>query len=144
MSRTQRYFITGVLTCLPFISLGLSQSTFGSITGSVKDPTGSVVPAADVEVTNDGTGATRRVTTSSAGVFNVPNLDLGSVQYTPPIVEATEAGRVVYRTSASGRVTFALTPELAGQIRTLVKGKAISQARNLILQAQHSLNMVSF
>ena len=36
------------------------------------------MPAADVEVTNDGTGSTRRVTTSSAGVFNVPNLDLGS------------------------------------------------------------------
>ena len=37
-----------------------------------------MVPAAEVEVINDGTGATRRVTTSSAGVFNVPNLDLGS------------------------------------------------------------------
>src|SRR5712692_8303673 len=78
MSRTQRYIIAGVLTCLLFISLGLSQSTFGSITGSVKDPTGSVVPAADVEVTNDGTGSTRRVTTSSSGVFNAPNLDIGS------------------------------------------------------------------
>lgn len=63
-----------------------------------------------------------------------PNLDLGSVQYTPPSLQAREAGRVVYRTSASGRVTFALTPELASQIRTLVKGKAISQARNLIQQ----------
>src|SRR5258707_3324849 len=78
MSRTQRYILAGVLTSLLFIPLGLSQSTFGSITGSVKDPTGSVVPAADVEVTNDGTGSTRRVTTSSSGVFNVPNLDLGS------------------------------------------------------------------
>src|SRR5581483_7005015 len=35
-------------------------------------------PAADVEVVNEGTGATRRVTTSSAGVFNVPNLDIGT------------------------------------------------------------------
>jgi hypothetical protein len=63
-----------------------------------------------------------------------PNLDLGSVQYSPPVIQSREASRVVYRTSASGRVTFALTPELAGQIRALVKGKAISQARNLILQ----------
>src|SRR5204863_376917 len=78
MSHTQRYIIAGVLTCVLFTSLGLSQSSFGSITGTVKDQTGSLVPAAEVEVTNDGTGATRRVTTSSAGVFNVPNLDLGS------------------------------------------------------------------
>ena len=63
-----------------------------------------------------------------------PNLDLGSVQYSPPIVTTTEAGRVTYRTSASGRVTYSLTPELASQIRALVKGKAVSQARNLILQ----------
>ena len=36
MSRTQRYVLAGVLTALLFIPLGLSQSTFGSITGSVK------------------------------------------------------------------------------------------------------------
>src|SRR5262249_56057946 len=48
MFRTTCYVMAGVLTCLLFISLGLSQSTFGSITGSVKDPTGSVVPGAEV------------------------------------------------------------------------------------------------
>jgi len=36
-----------------------------------------VIPGADVEVTNEGTGTNRRVVSSSAGVFNVPNLDLG-------------------------------------------------------------------
>ena len=54
-----------------------SQSTFGSITGTVKDPASAAIPSADVEVTNLGTGAVRHVTTGSAGVFNVPNLDLG-------------------------------------------------------------------
>src|SRR5215510_14281445 len=78
MSNAQRYILAGALTCLLFASRSLSQSSFGSITGSVKDPTGSLVPSAEVEVINDGTGTTRRVTTSAAGVFNVPNLDLGS------------------------------------------------------------------
>src|SRR6185436_17100267 len=78
MSLTHRSILAGVLTCLLFASRSLSQSSSGSITGTVKDPTGSMVPAAEVEVINDGTGATRRVTTSSGGVFNVPNLDLGS------------------------------------------------------------------
>jgi len=44
----------------------------------VKDPSGAVVPGADVLVTNQGTAATRRVTTSSAGLFNVSNLDIGT------------------------------------------------------------------
>jgi hypothetical protein len=78
MSHPQRYILAGVLTCLLFTSRSLSQSSFGSITGTVKDPTGSLVPSAEVEVINDGTGTTRRMTTSAAGVFNVPNLDLGS------------------------------------------------------------------
>jgi len=37
-----------------------------------------MVPSASVEVSNEGTGVTRKVTTSSAGVFNVPNLDIGN------------------------------------------------------------------
>lgn len=54
------------------------QSTFGSITGTVKDPTGAIIPSVEVEVLHDPTGAIRKVVTSSAGVFNVPNLDIGS------------------------------------------------------------------
>jgi len=57
---------------------GFAQSTFGSITGTVKDPSGALVPSANVEVTNQGTGAVRHAATGSAGVFNVPSLDLGA------------------------------------------------------------------
>src|SRR5437868_2245531 len=74
----QRFVMRPVLTGLLFVSAGLAQSTFGSFTGTVKDPSGALVPGAAVEVSNEGTGTTRKVATSSAGVFNVPNLDLGS------------------------------------------------------------------
>lgn len=63
-----------------------------------------------------------------------PSLDLGSVRYTPPVVNSSAEGRIIYRTTASGRVTYSLTPELASQIRALVRGKKISQARNLIFE----------
>src|SRR5712671_67904 len=69
---------TPILMAFLFASAGLAQSTFGSFTGSVKDPSGALVPAASVEVSNEGTGVTKKVTTSSAGVFNVPNLDIGN------------------------------------------------------------------
>jgi hypothetical protein len=78
MSHTPRYILAGLLTLLLCTSHSFSQSTFGSITGTVKDPSGSLVAAAVVEVTNEGTATARQVTTSSAGVFNVPNLDLGT------------------------------------------------------------------
>jgi hypothetical protein len=78
MSDKQRLVIAPILIGFLFASASLAQSTFGSFTGSVKDPSGALVAAASVEVINEGTGATRKVTTSSAGVFNVPNLDIGN------------------------------------------------------------------
>jgi hypothetical protein len=78
MSRNLRYTVAGLVACLLFIPASHSQSTFGSITGTVTDPASAIVPDAEVEVANEGTGAVRRVTTGSAGVFNVPNLDLGT------------------------------------------------------------------
>ncbi len=67
-----------------------------------------------------------------------PNLDTASIQYDPPVVQSVEQGRVLYGTSASARVTFSLTPDLAGRIRDLVKGKEITQARTLLTQAYGS------
>src|SRR5215472_1627865 len=71
-------FLSAVLFIVALAQFAISQSTFGSFTGIVKDPSGAVIPAAAVEVSSEGTGATRRVTTSSAGTFNVPGLDIGS------------------------------------------------------------------
>ena len=70
----------------------LSQSTFGSITGSVRDPSGAVVPHATVEVLYEETGAMNSVTPGSAGIFNVPNLGPGSyrVRVTSPGFSTTE------------------------------------------------------
>src|SRR5881296_1136133 len=65
-----------------FVSQSAGQTTFGSVTGAVTDPSGGVVPGASVSVTNEGTGNERKVTTSGGGVFNAPNLDVGSYRVT--------------------------------------------------------------
>lgn len=77
MSRLLRIAGAVILVCANSTSIGWAQSTFGSITGTVKDPAGATVPGAEIEVINEGTGTNRKVTTASSGVFNVPNLDLG-------------------------------------------------------------------
>ncbi len=48
-----------------------------SIVGTVTDPSGSVIPAAKVTVTNDGTGQVRTIETNSSGNFLVPDLSIG-------------------------------------------------------------------
>ena len=78
MPRKRICLLASMLPSLLLSSVGLAQSTFGSITGVVTDPSGGLVLKAQVIVTNSGTGAVRQTATGSTGVFNVPNLDVGT------------------------------------------------------------------
>ena len=55
----------------------LAQSDRGSISGTVSDSTGAVIPGAKVVVTNASTNATLNTTSSEAGVYTAPNLPVG-------------------------------------------------------------------
>jgi len=50
------------------------QSTYGSITGSVTDPTGAAVPGAQVTLTNVGTSEKRTQATGADGLYSFVNL----------------------------------------------------------------------
>ncbi len=54
------------------------QETTGTMSGSVSDPSGAMVPRATVTIKNEGTGLTRTVTTNDAGFYTAPNLPVGS------------------------------------------------------------------
>lgn len=68
-----------LLALLVGVGLGLvspanGQTTFGSITGVVTDPSGAAVPNTAVTVVNQDTGLTRNDQTSASGVFSIPDL----------------------------------------------------------------------
>jgi Carboxypeptidase regulatory-like domain len=56
----------------------IGQTTFGTITGQVKDATGSVVAGANVTIYNEGTNISYKTTSSASGVYIQPNLLPGS------------------------------------------------------------------
>ena len=122
MSQNLRYIVAGLLACILFTSISLSQSTFGSITGTVTDPAGAVVPGAEVEVTNEGTGAIRKVATTNSGVFNVPNLDVGRYK-----VRVTGAGFATYERGdlnlTANQIISIDVPLTLGATTTLVEVK---------------------
>lgn len=70
-----------LLTVLALLLSGMlasfAQSTFGTITGTVTDPTGAVLPNATVTLTNKNTQAVRTVTANSEGTYLAVNLDPG-------------------------------------------------------------------
>ena len=55
----------------------LAQYDRGSISGTVSDSTGAVIPGAKVVVTNASTSATLNTTSSESGVYTAPNLPVG-------------------------------------------------------------------
>lgn len=52
-----------------------AQTNRGAITGTVTDQSQSVVPGANITITNIGTNEVRKLTSGAAGTFSVPDLD---------------------------------------------------------------------
>ena len=78
MKRWMGYLLLGVCFDLFAVSPGITQTTFGSITGVVTDPSGAVVPGAKVSIINEEQGMVRQADTGKSGTFSVPNLDVGT------------------------------------------------------------------
>jgi hypothetical protein len=90
MFRRQR--TSGIIVCLMGLSclgLGVLASTPASaqvsgatITGTVSDPVGAVIPRAQVSIRNLATGEERSVSTDTAGLYTLPNLSPSKYQVT--------------------------------------------------------------
>ncbi len=72
--------VLGLLVVVSTVMWG--QSTGGAIQGTVVDPSGAVLSGATVTARNQGTGVTTTATTTSAGVYALPNLPPGSYAVT--------------------------------------------------------------
>ena len=63
-------------------TLAVAQTSTSEISGTVRDSSGAVVPAATVTLTNEATGITYNQSTTSAGLYNFPALPVGSYTIT--------------------------------------------------------------
>ncbi|MDP8988867.1 MAG: TonB-dependent receptor [Acidobacteriota bacterium] len=77
-----------LVTLALFIGPSLTRAaTTGSIFGTLKDPSGAVIPGASIIVTNIAQGIQTQTTTDDKGVFNFPSLAVGRYN-----LEAAAAG----------------------------------------------------
>jgi hypothetical protein len=83
-----------LLCSATFCGVTYGQSTFGTVLGTVKDPSGSVVPQAKITLANTGTNAVRSAVSGSNGVYQFNNIDVGNYRLT---VEATGFQRTEYQ-----------------------------------------------
>ena len=90
----------------------LAQGTTGTISGTVRDQTGAVLPNASIQVSNQETGRARTVTTDAGGRYRVASLELGT--YT---VQASLAG---FRTSVKSGIVLTVGSEVIVDLTTEV------------------------
>ena len=84
----------------------LGQAVFGSIFGTVTDPTGAAVPGAKVTVTNERKGTTDETTTNDSGNYSVTHLipDTYDVRIEGSGFKAIEQKDVAVSADAAARV----------------------------------------
>src|SRR5690348_2215455 len=68
-----------LLLCLAAV-IGYAQAPVGTITGTVTDATGAVVPGATITVTNKATSVARALTANAEGLFSAPALVPGDYE----------------------------------------------------------------
>ncbi len=79
MSRKILQFATVVMLAT---GLTLAQITTGTVSGTVRDSSGAVLPGANVNLINTDTGATRTAVADARGYYAAPNLSLGQYEIT--------------------------------------------------------------
>src|SRR5487761_1849407 len=66
-------------------SLAFGQVGNGTITGTVTDPAGAVVPAAAVQAKNNDTGVVYTAASSAAGIYTITDLPVGTYTVTATV-----------------------------------------------------------
>jgi Carboxypeptidase regulatory-like domain len=121
-------FVLG-LSCPP----ASAQGVFGTITGTVTDASGGVLPGATVTLTNVATNVRKTLTANEAGVYSATSLIPGTYQ-----VEASLAG---FKTAVLDRVILEVNSTRKVDL-TLQVGQAAEQvnvrAETSLLQAEQS------
>src|ERR1700692_966035 len=77
-------FLAASPTVFAFVAAATAsaQTSGGAIRGTVSDPSGASVPGADIMVEEVSTSGNWRLVSSSAGLYNAPNLPVGRYNVT--------------------------------------------------------------
>ncbi|MGH9865783.1 MAG: carboxypeptidase regulatory-like domain-containing protein, partial [Candidatus Acidiferrales bacterium] len=99
------------LVSLASVPVSLAQTSKGTVTGTVTDPSGAVIPNAAVTLTQKETNAKRDTTTNGAGIYRFEAVNLGTYTLNvkaPGFSDAEVAGIVVSNQPANFDVQLKL------------------------------------
>lgn len=130
--------IAWMLCVVALAPLPARAQNFGEITGTVTDPSGAVVSAAVVTLTNLATNQQRRITTNQTGNFSMPFLVPGgySVKVESPGFKTATRPDIVLQVGAVQRVDFVL------EVGEITQNVEVSSAAPLLTTENTSVGTV--
>ena len=143
---TVRNRVASKFICLPilFVFLCLSatvkaQTTgAGSISGTVTDPTGSVISGVALTIHNTDTGIDRAVTTNGAGLYTAPFLQVGNYEIT---ADKTGFAKVV-RKDLTLQVGQTLTVDFQMQVQSTSEAVTVTGEAPIIDPTKTDISQV--
>src|SRR5437879_5791598 len=109
--RTSVILSVAVIWALSLFAVqGYAQVTGATLSGTITDPSGGVIPNAQVSVRNTATGVAREVTADTAGFYSAPNLLPGSyeVTVTSPGFSTARQSNLTLGVGAEQQLNFSL------------------------------------
>lgn len=111
-----------ILASVGYLAMPVSaQNTSSSISGTITDSTGAVIPNATIHVRNDATGQTLSVTSDPRGAYTVTNIQPGSYTVSAEATgfEAETQSKVMVDPNIGRQLNFALKPGSAATTITV-------------------------
>ncbi len=112
------FFVLVVLALVGLPVFGQATSS-GTLTGTVTDPTGAVVPGASVTVTNNDTGQKFEAKTNDEGIFTIPVLASGLYTASITVKGFKQAKVTAIKIDAGKPSSFAVALEIGSPDQTV-------------------------
>ena len=131
-----------LITLLSFMFLSAAvfgQGVGASLTGTVQDSSGGVVPGASIIARNVDTGVETRMTSNDRGSYTFPSLQVGTYTITAEASGFSRAARNDVRLNVGGQVRLDFTLAVAG---TVTEVSVTGTADSVILEAGASTGTV--
>ncbi len=121
MHSHKHYRTLAVFLCLLCLSgiAALAQSVRGSLAGNITDPTGAVIPGAQITATNTTTGGSLNTVSTSAGSYRFPEMPLGTYNVSvsaPGFSKQVQQGVVV---TIANTTSLSVTLQAGGEATTV-------------------------
>src|SRR5215475_9861437 len=124
--------IAATLACQVAITSVMAQTEQATITGTVTDKSGAVIPDAKVVVTNIKTQTVRETKTTGDGHYTVPYLPVG--QYVVEVERANfkkaQVKEVTLRVGYIATVDVSLEPGMVSEVLDVTSGTAQLESQN--------------